>query len=127
MRILMLFTAVWGLWAIPVLCQSGVWAGCCGQSAPECQETDCDEQGCPDERDSDCNCPGCLEVCNAHVTKQSGHADIPVVSAASPVAIPPLPGVENVLADHFVLTEPSAYWHCRFKLPYAPSDRPLLL
>ncbi len=127
MRILMLFTAVWGLWGMPILCQSGVWAECCGQRAPVCQEIDSNEQDRPEERDSDCDCPGCLEVCNARVIKQAGNTNVPVVSTASPVAVLSLSGVESALADHFVLTDQSPYWECRLKLPYAPSDRPLLL
>lgn len=127
MRFVLLITAIWGLWAMPVLCEGGIWTACCAQTCPENQDDDCDEQGCPDERDSDCDCPICVELCNARVTKPTGGTEVPVVSASSPWAILPASSDEDASGEYFVLRARSGVSLRRVNLPYAPSDRPLLL
>ena len=121
MRIVLLITAVWGLWVMPVLCEGGIWTECGAQTCPVNQDDDCDEQGCPDERDSDCDCPHCVELCNARVTKPTANAELPGVSDGNPAAILP------PLNDQFALSDRSSVRLCCVHLPYPSSDRPLLL
>ncbi len=127
MRFVLLITAVWGLWAMPVLCEGGIWTACCVQTCPENQDDDCGEQGCPDERDSDCDCPSCVELCNAQVTKPTGGAEVPGVSASNSAAILPPLNAGDAPGDQLALNDRSSVRLRCVHLPYPSSDRPLLL
>lgn len=114
MRILLLLTAVWGLWASPVLCESGLLKACCEQSSSEDCETDCE-------------CDGCVELCNARVTKPSSGSELPDLSAAHLVAT--LPPFASAYADGqwsgFLDRAATGLWNTN--LPFPVSDRPLLV
>lgn len=127
MRLVLLTTAVWGLWAMPVLCEGGIWTACCMQACPENQDDACDGQGCPDERDSDCDCPSCVELCNAHVTKPIGSAQVLGFSAGNLAAVLSPLNDGHASGDQFGLTNRSSVRLCCVRLPYPSSDRPLLL
>lgn len=114
MRILLFLTAVWGLWASPVLCESGLLTACCEQSSTKDCENDCESQGC-------------VELCNARVTKPTSDSEISDFSAAHLVAT--LPPIASAYADsywsEFLDPVPIGFW--KLSLPFHVSDRPLLV
>ncbi len=114
MRIALLITAAWGLWAMPVLCESGMLEDCCGQT-------------CPDGEDSGCECPGCVELCNAHATKPDGASEACVTKAGMLLAVLPAHADTTVSSDQITFDEPAWLLSLRANLPYPESDRPLLL
>lgn len=114
MRVFLLLTAAWGLWASPVLCESGLLTACC-------------ELSCTEDCETDCECHGCAELCNARVTKPSSGSELPDFSATHHVAT--LPPFASAYADsywsEFLDPVPIGFWKLSF--PFPVSDRPLLV
>ena len=112
-RSFMLITAVWGLWAMPVLCASGMLDECC-------------EHRCSEEEHDDCDCSECVGLCNARVTKpdtDSGASGVNIVLHATRATSRDSIGL--VISSNY---DAMAWLHPpRITLPFPPSDRPLLL
>lgn len=114
MRILLLLTAVWGLLASPVLCESGLLTVCCEQSRTEDCETECE-------------CQSCVELCNARVTKPSSGSELFDFSATHLVATQPPFASANADSywSEFLDSFPFGFW--KLSLTFPVSDRPLLV
>lgn len=112
-RSFMLITAVWGLWAMPVLCASGMLDECC-------------EHRCADEEHDECECSECVGLCNARVTKPNADPSTSEVESVFQATLSS--GTHSIE----LVTTPNYYARAwlhppRITLPFPPSDRPLLL
>lgn len=114
-RTLAFLVALWGLVALPALCEGGLFSDCC-------------ENACPNGTDpgQPCECPPCVEVCNASAVLPKQPAGLnPAIQVAQPAV--------TIAAAASECAPASDAWSGAFNrtpddnLPYPVSDRPLLL
>ncbi len=116
MRYVLVITAFWGLWVMPALCESGTLTACCEQRSPQSDDTG-----------GECECSNCVDLCNAVVTRPPRGVTLTFAEfKILPVTLPSTSVMS--LADGHLAQSKSLYVPPpRIKLPYAASDRPLLL
>ncbi len=114
MRVVLLIVGVWGLWVMPVLCDGGLVAECCEEAGSE-------------THDAGCECPGCVQLCDAQVTKPAEADKVTGGSAKSVVAVLISTSDESVCGGRLVVPDLLRVSLNRVRLPFPPSDRPLLL
>lgn len=136
-RLIVVITAFWGLWGLPVLCQSGVLSACCEHMCASGGDEECDrdhEETCSDSEnthsekaDSVCECAACDQMCGAQVTKPSPPPNVRLAELNNVSAAGLAGSVANAAGAGSLNDVPSSARTLWLKLPYPMSDRPLLL
>ncbi len=116
MRYVLVITAFGGLWVMPALCESGILTVCCEQRCPQSDDTD-----------GDCECSNCVDLCNAVVTRPPRAVTLAFAEFKTLPVTLPATSVMSLADWQLAKSKSSCAPPPRIKLPYAASDRPLLL